>query len=99
MSNQSQPEDLRNIDFQARRRRPDPEYLEKPLDWFIGINCKLAFLAPDGRQEYMWVLCQGLALTKGEELRGQLDNDPQIAVEFECGDLIEFSRKEIIEVC
>jgi uncharacterized protein YegJ (DUF2314 family) len=73
-------------------------YLKVPLYGFIGNFCKLAFPAPDDGHEYMWVEVIGKAETPGEELRGQLNNDPVVATEFKCGDIIEFSRSEIIDV-
>ena len=81
------------------RLQPNPMYRQVPLYGFIGNFCKLAFPAPDGRQEYMWVEVTGKAQTEGEELRGHLNNDPVIATEFKDGDIIEFSRSEIIDVC
>lgn len=76
--------------------QPNPMFLKVPLYGFIGNYCKLAFPCPDGRKEYMWVEVTGEATTPGEELRGVLSNDPVQAVEFRCGDVIEFSRREII---
>lgn len=80
--------------------KPDPKYLRRRLEWFKGKFCKLAFATAEGQKEYMWVQVLGLAEQEGEELRGELCNDPvlpEIAADLEDGDLIEFSRKEIIE--
>lgn len=78
--------------------KPNPVYASFPLASLQGRYCKLAFPCPDGNNEYMWVLVFDTAETEGEELRGTLDNDSVKATDFHCGDTIEFSRSEIIEV-
>lgn len=78
--------------------KPNPAYADLPLVTLQGLYCKLTFPCPDGNKEYMWVLVFDMAETKGEELRAILDNDPVKATEFHCGDVIEFSRTEIIEI-
>lgn len=78
-------------------KKPDPRFLKIPKKWFIGKFCKLAFPAPNGRKELMWVNVIKLAKFKFEELCGVLNNDPVLS-DFSCGDIIEFSRREIIEV-
>ncbi len=95
-------EPLENIGFRCERHRqlPNPVYNGMSLDWFRGRFCKLAFpgATDPERKEYMWVKVTGLAETEGEELRGTLDNDPILATDFRCGDVIEFSRNEVLEV-
>lgn len=94
-------EDPRNIRLRCSQHKlnPNPVYADMPFDQFIGNYCKLAFPQPDGKHnEYMWVIVTGMAETEGEELRGQLDNDPVKATQFKSGDLIEFSRNEVIEL-
>jgi hypothetical protein len=96
-------EPLSNIGMvcSAHLKKPDPQFLKKPKKWFVGKYCKLAFpivrSPAKERQELMWVRVICLAKQKVEELRGILDNDPVLA-DFACGDIIEFSRSEIIEV-
>jgi hypothetical protein len=90
-------EPLSNIGFvcDACARKPDPQFLTVPLEKFLGKYCKLAVPTPQGNHEYMWFIVTGLAEHPDEELRGELNNDP-IYAEYLCGDIVEFSRKEII---
>lgn len=78
--------------------KPNPQYLEKPPEWFLGKFCKVAFPCTDGRNEYMWIEVDGLYDGEGdEEITGVLNNDPLYA-EFTCGDRVAVGRNEIIEV-
>ncbi len=88
-----------NIGFRCKKhqKKPDPQYAKKPIKWFLGKHCQLSFPCPGKRKELMWVLVTGPSQAKGEELRGTLNNDPVYA-EIRCGDEVEFSRKEILEV-
>ncbi len=95
----NQPENPANMGPCNNTKKPNPKFLDKPLDWFVNKHCQLAFTCEAGEHtEYMWVKVSKLAETDGEELQGILDNDPVVAVQFSCGDLFEFSRKEIINV-
>jgi len=79
--------------------KPRPEFREKPVSFFVGKFVKLGFDTVDKvKKEHMWVKVTGLAETAGEELRGELNNDPVLNVGYECGDLLEFSRSEIEQV-
>jgi len=77
---------------------PPPELLRHPVQWYVGKFCKLAFPIEGGeRTERMWVKVIGLA-EQPEELRGELYNTP-VFVALSHGDLFEFSRHEILDVC
>jgi uncharacterized protein YegJ (DUF2314 family) len=83
--------------------KPQEKYQEKPADFYVGKFVKLGFdtvpeEADEQTQEHMWVKVTGLAETDGEELRGELNNDPVLNVGYRCGDLLEFSRSEIEDV-
>lgn len=95
----SDPEPLSNVGFVCDKhaRKPDPKFLELPLEWFLGKFCQLGVPMPNGRNENMWFKVLGLAEHPSEELRGELNNDP-LFVDMTCGDLVEFSRKEILQV-
>lgn len=79
-------------------KQPNPKFGNLPIHSFFGKYCKLGFICPNGRNEYMWVLVKGKAKHKSEELRGVLNNDP-IFAQYTCGDVFEFKRSEIIDVC
>jgi uncharacterized protein YegJ (DUF2314 family) len=94
-------ESIHNMRLICEHHRPSPNpiYNDVPLEQFQGRYCKLAFPQEDGEHfEYMWVEVVGFAESEDEELRGKLDNDPVQALQFKIGDLVEFSRNEIIEV-
>lgn len=96
-----EPESPDNIVVRCphHRLQTDPKYLHKPLDWFIGKHCKLDFKTDEGGGEYMWVKVSHVARADDEEeLIGFLDNDPQVIPDLFNGDIIEFSRNEIIDV-
>lgn len=99
MKNNEQREPLSNVGFLCGQhaRKPDPKFLDFPMDWFIGKFCQLGVPMPNGKNENMWFKVLGLAEAPGEELRGELNNDP-LFVDMKCGDLVEFSRKEILQV-
>ena len=78
--------------------KPDPQYLDKPLQWFVGKNCKLGF--PTGRKEapfleFMWVYVTG---HQDNELTGRLNNDPAFVTDYVDGDGVGFERNEICAV-
>lgn len=78
--------------------KPDPQYFDKPFEWFIGKHCKLGF--PTGRTEspfteFMWVYVTG---QKEGFLFGKLDNDPVFVKEYKDGDGVAFERNEICAV-
>ncbi len=97
---QDEPEPLSNIGWRCphQQLKANPIFKRKPLKFFFNKYCKLAFPTLDKRIEYMWVLTKGLAEDKREELHGILNNDPVLPTNIQCGDHIEFSRHEIIEV-
>lgn len=90
-----------NIGFTCPRhsKTPDPQYFTKPLEFFIGNYVKLAFETghPKHQKELMWVKVLSKAETEGEELRGEVSNDPIFALNWPCGTWLEFKRTEIIE--
>lgn len=79
-------------------RAPDPRFVEQSLDFFAGKHVKLSFPTKCGKCEYMWVLVTSIAENNDEELRGILDNIPRCEMDITCGDIVEFSRSEVIEV-
>lgn len=83
--------------------KPDPQYAEQPLELFFGKYVKLGVPVLDetgeeASKEHMWfkVLgpAEGEAKEAGEELLGELNNDP-VNSDMNCGDLMAFSRHEI----
>lgn len=85
------------------RSKPDPQYFDKPFDWFHNKYCKLSFQGknPDGEDchEAMWVLVTGDQEIEGTKmLIGVLDNDPVYEMEYKCGDGVGFERNEICAV-
>jgi len=89
-----------NIGFRCEKHAlsPNPIYKDIPLRDFIDKYCKLAFSIDKEKNEYMWVEVDGLAVIEGEELSGLLRNDPIYIPHLQCGDRIEFSRNEILEL-
>lgn len=78
---------------------PEPgRYNNVPVEAFFGHNIQLKFETPDGRGERMWVFVHGPAETPGQELLGEVTNDPIYAVGWPAGSLLEFCRSEIIKV-
>lgn len=79
--------------------KPNPEYFEKPMTWFVGKYCKLAFPTklPEGQPqfEHMWVQVTEYC---GDELVGLLNNDPICVKDYKFGDLLAFKRTEISQV-
>jgi hypothetical protein len=78
--------------------KPDSQYFDKPLEWFVGKYCKLGF--PTGRleppfTEFMWVF---VTVQKQNFLFGKLDNDPLFVEEYKDGDVVAFERNEICAV-
>ena len=77
---------------------PTAAELARPPQWFIGQYVQLAFPIPNtNKNERMWVKVIGLAETEGEELRGELNNNP-LFVPVAHGDLFEFKRSEIVKL-
>jgi hypothetical protein len=82
--------------------KPDPQYFEKPFDWFFGKFCKLRF--PTGRMdspmyESMWVKVERVQDHDGKPmLLGELNNDPMYVAEYKCGDGVLFDRNEVCDV-
>lgn len=93
--------ELRNYGYVCKDHepKPNPEFFDKPFDWFSGTYCKLGFPASEGRNEYMWVKVLGTE-TEGDEtfLIGTLDNDPVYVQDYKCGDGVLFSRTEICQI-
>lgn len=78
---------------------PEPgRYSNVPIEAFYGRNVQLKFETPDGRGERMWVLVHGPAETPGQELLGEVNNDPIYALDWPAGSLLEFCRNEVIKV-
>lgn len=93
-------EDPKNIGWVCADHtpKPDPQFFKKPLDWFVGKNCKLGF--PTGRTEapfleFMWVYVTG---SDEGSLIGKLNNDPLFVEEYKDGDGVAFDRDEICAV-
>ena len=80
--------------------RPQAEFAEKPIEFFLGGLVKLGFpfkrANGEDSLEHMWVrqIVKNEDPSVPEELVGILDNDPHFA-ELVCGDRIAFSRKEV----
>lgn len=97
-------EDPRNIGFVCpdHTPKPDPQYFNKPFDWFNGKFCKLGF--PTGRMdaphfEFMWVKVEGHEEIEGKQmLVGKLNNDPVYVDDYQDGDGVAFERHEICDV-
>lgn len=68
-------------------------YLKVPLEKFIGKYIKVGFPITDERSEFMWVMVK--EITKEDNLRGLLSNDPMIVDYVKCDDLIEVSLDEV----
>lgn len=94
-------ENIRRVcsDCASIHLKPDPQYLNKPIEWFFGKFCKAAFKSPTGRTEYMWIKIVGQYESEHpEELVGILNNDPITDVQYKNGDSVAIGRNEIIEV-
>lgn len=93
-------EPRRNIRFRCERHRshPNPAYVQKPFDWFVGKFCKLAFLTglPNPDKELMWV-----KVTESKEIDGKtmlvgiLNNDPIYVKDYACDDGVAFDRCQL----
>lgn len=101
MSHRSKHPEEGNVAFLCSDcgRKPDPKFADVPIETYLGgtVFCQLGVKCPDGRQENLWFKVIGRAEHEGEELRGELNNHPLYA-EMTYGDLVEFSRKEILQV-
>lgn len=88
-----------NVGFlcDKHKRTPDPKFKELPLDWFQGKFCQLRVVFDGDKGENLWFKVVGLAEHPTEELRGELHNYP-VFVDMQWGDLVEFSRTEILQV-
>lgn len=87
--------------------KPDPQYFDKPVAWFVGKWVKLGFpVGENHRIEHMWVEVQGEGKHlwvelqgKGRhlklELRGLLANDSIHDPSLLCGVEIQFNRNEV----
>lgn len=101
------PESLSNIAMvcEEHASRPDPQYLNWPLEKFVGGFVKVAFegLAPDGseRQEHMWVEVESIERARVKRrqinrcLKGKLNNDPVLRMQYEFGSTVFVYREEI----
>lgn len=94
-------EDISNIGWVCpdHTPKPDPQYFDKPLDWFVGKYCKLGF--PTERSEapfleFMWVLVT--ATYEDHSLIGNLNNDPVFVKGYTDCDVVAFERTEICDV-
>ena len=81
------------------RLQPKPEFQNKPLKWFAGRNCKIAF-HKEGLTEHMWVSVTGPSVEElcHKELCGRLNNDPVWCTDLKDGDIVHLDRSEIEEV-
>ena len=70
-------------------------YKDRPLNFFIGRAVEMAFEAPDGRPERMWVEVNAVT---GRRLVGVLLNDPVRATHVRRGDRIELNRKKVLDI-
>jgi uncharacterized protein YegJ (DUF2314 family) len=66
------------------------------LEKLIGYHVKKVFLTEDGRGEHMWVKVK---MVEGDSLIGELDNDPMICKNIECGDTVRLQKEDIEEIC
>ena len=97
-------EPLGNTGFRCdlHRSMPDPQYADKPFDWFVGKCCKLSFPTghPTHKNELMWVCVQKVQEIEGVTmLVGYLDNDPILVKEYKYKDTVAFERHEIHVCC
>lgn len=72
--------------------KPDSLYTRRPLEWFQGRCVKIAFQSANSAIEHMWVRVMGVA---GDNLIGELANDPVIVTHIESGDRVVLSRAQI----
>ena len=72
--------------------RPEGEYDDRPLEWFVGRAVKMAFGSAGGSAEHMWVAVTGV---EGDRLVGELDNDPVGVPQLKCGDRVELGRGQV----
>lgn len=75
--------------------KPDQQYANKPLQFFVGKYVKIKFTATSGDREYMWV---AVAEIDGDNLKGTLNNDPVVCTNLKDGDPVILKRDQIIEV-
>ncbi len=72
--------------------RPEGEYDDRPLDWFVGRAVKMTFAAAGGTAEHMWVEVTGI---DGDRLVGELASEPVVARHLKCGDRVELGRVQV----
>jgi len=72
--------------------KPDSLYTKNPLDWFLGRCIKMAFQSATSHVEHMWVKVTGV---EGDDLVGELANDPVLVTHIRCGDRVILSRVQI----
>jgi len=93
-------EDPSNIGFRCPKQRPDLavfQETQKVVSWQILQTVVPMPKNPRKVNETMWIVITSFAESKQEELRGTLQNDPVFDI-CNCGDKVEFSRNEILEV-
>ena len=95
-------EPMRNFGFVCEKHapKPQPQFLEKPLEWFVGKFVKKGFpaVSPEGRetQEHMWVKIESI---QNGRLRGKLNNDPVYKMDLMSGDTVLVDPSEVEDVC
>ena len=79
--------------------KPNPEFSEIPMEWFIGKYCKLGFEVPEESRgpskEHMWVKVESCS---NEKLHGVLDNNPLFVPNLSLKDKVSFTTDEIEDV-
>ena len=76
--------------------KPNPKYALMPLKHFVKKFAKIKFVSRRGQNEYMWVEVKEI---EGENLKGTLNNDPQLCTHLRDGDPVTLTREQIIDVC
>ena len=74
--------------------RPEGEYDDRPLDWFVGRAVKIAFAfdPAHGLAEHMWVEVDGV---EGSRLVGELVDHPVVVRGIRCGDRVGLGRGQV----
>lgn len=95
-------EDPRNIAFVCSKHSPKAGgFKDKPTKFFIGKFVKLAFPVDEvpGKRlpnfEHMWVKVLRI---EGDELVGELDNDPMYVTKYKFKDRVTFKAPAVEEV-
>ncbi len=76
--------------------RPEGEYDDRPLEWFVGRAVKMAFASAGGTTEHMWVEVKAV---EGDRLVGALDSEPVVVRHLRRGDRVELGRGQVEAVC